>query len=85
MKSNKIGEIWNSANRLLSDFISLLLSKNFATIATLRDFSPLYHLKGLCHKYFNNNYYHKEIICLTNRIFTVFSLGIGDLILACKW
>ena len=42
MKSNKIGEIWNSASRLLSDFIGLLLSKNFATIAMWRDFYPLY-------------------------------------------
>ena len=42
MKLNKIGEVWNSANRLLSDFIGLLLSKNFATMATWRkDFSSL--------------------------------------------
>ena len=33
MKLNKIGEVWNSANRLLSDFISLLSSKNFVTMA----------------------------------------------------
>ena len=40
MKLNKIGEVWNSANRLLSDFISLLSSKNFATMATWQnDFS----------------------------------------------
>ena len=43
MKSNKIGEIWNSANRLLSDLIDLLSSKNFATMATWRnDFSSLF-------------------------------------------
>ena len=42
MKLNKIGEVWNSANRLLSDFIGLLSSKNFATMATWRnDFSSL--------------------------------------------
>ena len=35
-----IADIWNSANRLLSDFISLLSSKNFATMATgQNDFS----------------------------------------------
>ena len=34
MKLNKIGEVWNSANRLLSDFISLLSPKNFATMVT---------------------------------------------------
>ena len=34
MKLNKIGEVRNSANRLLSDFIGLLSSKNFATMAT---------------------------------------------------
>ena len=33
MKLDKIGEVWNSANRLLSDFISLLSSINFATMA----------------------------------------------------
>ena len=43
MKLNKIGEVWNSANRLLSDFIDLLSSKNFATMATWRnDFSSLF-------------------------------------------
>ena len=31
MKLNKIGEVWNSVNRFLSDFIGLLSSKNFAT------------------------------------------------------
>ena len=44
MKLNKIGEVWNSANRLLhvSDLIGLLSSKNVATMATRRnDFSPL--------------------------------------------
>ena len=40
MKLDKIGEVWNSAIRLLSDFISLLSSKNFATLAKRRnDFS----------------------------------------------
>ena len=40
MKLSKIGEVWNSANRLLSDFISLLSSKNFATMAMWQnDFS----------------------------------------------
>ena len=34
MKLNKIGEVCLSANRLLSDFIGLLSSKNFATLAT---------------------------------------------------
>ena len=34
MEVNKNGEVWNSANRLVSDFISLLSSKNFATMAT---------------------------------------------------
>ena len=42
MKLNKISEVWNRANRLLSDFNGLLSSKNFATIATWRnDFSFL--------------------------------------------
>ena len=42
MKLDKIGEVWNSAIRLLSDFISLLSSKNFATMAMRRnDFSSL--------------------------------------------
>ena len=42
MKLNKIGEVWNSKNRLLSDFIGLLSSKSFATTATWRnDFSSL--------------------------------------------
>ena len=44
MNLNKIGEVWNSANRLLhvSDLIGLLPSKNFATMATWRnDFSSL--------------------------------------------
>ena len=44
MKLNKIGKVWNSANRLLSDFIGLLLSKNFATMATWHnDLSSLLH------------------------------------------
>ena len=34
MELNKNGEVWNSANRLVSDFISLLSSKTFATMAT---------------------------------------------------
>ena len=43
MKLKKIGEVWSSANRLLSDFIGSLSSKNFATKATWRnDFSSLY-------------------------------------------
>ena len=33
MELNKIGEVWNSANRLLSDFIGLLSSKSFANMA----------------------------------------------------
>ena len=42
MKLKKIGEVWNSRNRLLSDFNSLLSSTNFATMATWRnDFSFL--------------------------------------------
>ena len=42
---SKICQIkWNSTNRLLSDFIGLLLSKNFATMATWHnDFSSLLH------------------------------------------
>ena len=43
MKLKKTGEVWNSANKLLSDFIGLLLSKHFATMATWRnDFSIEY-------------------------------------------
>ena len=38
MKLNKIGEVWNSANRLLGDFIGLLSSKIFATMATWRNY-----------------------------------------------
>ena len=34
MKMNKIGEVGNRANRLLSDFIGFLSSKHFATMAT---------------------------------------------------
>ena len=46
MKLSKIGEVWNSANRLLSDFIGLMSSKNFATMATWRnDFSSLFELR----------------------------------------
>ena len=46
MKLNKIGEVWNSANRLLSDFIGLMSSKNFATMASWRnDFSSLFELR----------------------------------------
>ena len=42
MKLNKIGEVWNSANGLLSDLFGFLSSNNFATIATWRnDFSSL--------------------------------------------
>ena len=42
MKLKKTGEVWNSANRLLSDLIGLLSSQNFATMATWRnDFSSL--------------------------------------------
>ena len=50
MKLNKIGEVWNSANRLLSDIFRLLPSKNVAgfegkreivhTIATWRNDFP---------------------------------------------
>ena len=36
MKLNKIGEVWNSENRLLSDFFGLLSSKNFAAMETWR-------------------------------------------------
>ena len=36
------GKVWNSANRLLSDFIGLLSSKNFAAMATDATTSPLY-------------------------------------------
>ena len=42
MQLNKIDEVSNSVNRLLSDFIGLLSSKSFATMATWRnDFSSL--------------------------------------------
>ena len=42
MKLNKIGEVWNSANGLLSDVFGFLSSKNFATIPAWRnDFSLL--------------------------------------------
>ena len=42
MKLNKIGEVWNTPNRLLSDFFGLLSSKNFAPMETWRnDFSSL--------------------------------------------
>ena len=42
MKLNKIGKVWNSVNKLLSDFIGLLSCKNFATMATwCNDFSLL--------------------------------------------
>ena len=37
MKLNKIGEVWNSAKRLLSDFFGLLSSKNFASMAIWRN------------------------------------------------
>ena len=42
MKLNKIGEVWNSANTLLSDFIGLLSSENFATMATPRNDTAVY-------------------------------------------
>ena len=43
MKLNKIHKVWNSANRLLSDY-SLLSSKNFATMVMwLNDFFSLLH------------------------------------------
>ena len=42
MKLIKIGEVWNSANRFLSDFFGLLPSKNFAAMETWHnDFSSL--------------------------------------------
>ena len=42
MKLNKIGEVWNSADRLISNFLGLLSSKHFATMAARRnDFSLL--------------------------------------------
>ena len=45
MKLNKIGGVWNSANRLKSDFIGFLSSKHFDTMATLRnDLSSLWTL-----------------------------------------
>ena len=41
-ETNKIVEVWNSANRLLSDFFCLLSSIIFATVTTWRnDFSSL--------------------------------------------
>ena len=57
MKLNKIGEVWNSANRLLSDFFVLLSSKNFATMETWRnDFSSLLVL-GKKLKFINSMYW----------------------------
>ena len=47
MKLNKIGEVWNSANRLLGDFIGLLSSKNFATTVIWRNDSTLYLLSNI--------------------------------------
>ena len=48
MKLSKIGEVLSSANRLLSDFIGLLSSKNFATMAKWRnDFSSLWSVNSL--------------------------------------
>ena len=44
MKLNKISEVWNSADRLLSDF-GLLSSKHFATMATDATTSTLYYRK----------------------------------------
>ena len=42
-----IRKVWNSSNRLLTDFIGLLSSKNFAANATWRnDFSSLYQVEG---------------------------------------
>ena len=65
MKLNKIGQVWDSVNRVLSDFIGLLSAQNFVTIATWRnDFSSLLQtllpnhrgpiegiLQGRCGKY----------------------------------
>ena len=46
MMLDKVDEVWNIVNRLPSDFFGLLLSKNFASIATWRnDFSPLLGMK----------------------------------------
>ena len=42
MKLNKIGEVWNSANRLLSDFIGLLSSKILLPWQRDVTTSPLY-------------------------------------------
>ena len=42
MKLKRIGEVWNSANRRLSDFFGLLSSKNSTTMETWHnDFSSL--------------------------------------------
>ena len=47
MKLNKIGEVWNGSNRLLSNFFGLLSSKNFATRATWRnDVSSLWRFRN---------------------------------------
>ena len=65
MKLNKIGEVWNSANRLLSDFIGLLSSKNFDTMATWRnDFSSLFHI-GVFTRYHQFQAIHGDT-CTTN-------------------
>ena len=70
MKLNKIGEVWNSANRLLhvSDLIGLLSSKNFATMAMWRnDFSSLLLTpKGDYTKTFVNFFMHNKWLSVPN-------------------
>ena len=93
MKLNKIGEVWNSANRLLSDFIGLLSSKNFATMATWRnDFSSLFHLyvseknNGFLH--FVGNCQKLFFSIINDRLFWLFSLPVNgsiDLGHSCLW
>ena len=49
MKLNKIGEVWKSANGLLKDFIGVLSSKHFATMATWQN--DFFSLLTLCSTY----------------------------------
>ena len=63
---NKIGEVWNSANRLLSDFISLLSSKNFATTAMwCNDFSSPLSLSFIVRH--PHSHLEKTTICQNSR------------------
>ena len=59
-----MGEVWNILNRLLSDSIYLLSSKNFATMATWRnDFSSLFRIHSVL-KNFHSGERIKKIVDL---------------------